>query len=296
MLSFLLRYPTSREAGPFWLPTLTLLLRLKMAESLSCPACLLDNWKKTAELYHCLSCGTEIIPSRREFKYAEHYQHERGHYDANTQSAKVESFVTFLKDANIALNNHDMVLEVGFGGGAVLEYLSKHHKNVYGVEAHEAAIAQLAQRNISKQNLATDIAQFKNLPKPFDVLFYLDSFEHLLDPQQHLKELEKVVRKGTRALVVLPRADSLSRWCMGSLWPHNVPDHWVFYSRTGLLLLWKRQGWSCISTWNPRKKVSLDMILRHAGFIGLAKWLQPLSQKISVWLRLGELGVVFEKD
>ena len=263
-----------------------------MASVLFCPACHLDRWNKKSELYRCLSCGTEIVPARRDFKYAESYQQDRGHYDRTTQAAKVETFLRFLKDSRVTLRKQDVILEVGFGGGAVLEYLAKQRKQVFGIEAHNAAIENLVQRNFPKQHLGTDLAQFSQV---FDILFYLDSFEHLLEPQAHLKELDRIVQKGTRAMVVLPRADSLSRYCMGSMWPHNVPDHWVFYSRKGIVLLWEQQGWRCVNTWSPRKKVSLDMILRHAGFLRVANFLKPVTQKISVWLLLGEMGVVFEK-
>jgi SAM-dependent methyltransferase len=266
-----------------------------MANVMLCPACHLDQWKQQSDLYRCLSCGTEIVPRRRDFRYTESYQQDRGHYDGSTQAAKVETFIRFLKDSHVTLDKNDALLEVGFGGGAVLEYLAKTYTHVYGIEAHEAAIEKVAQRNITKQNLATNLALFKNNRKLFDVLFYLDSFEHLLNPRQHLEELENSVQKGSRAVVVLPRVDSLSRWCLGSLWPHNVPDHWVFYSHKGLLRLWESQGWRCVHTWSPRKKVSLDMILRHAGMVRVARWLQPVAQKISVWVRLGEMGVVFEK-
>ncbi len=263
-----------------------------MANKMLCPACQSDQWNQTLDLYGCLSCGTEVVPHRREFKYTESYQQDRGHYDGAIQTAKVETFIRFLKDSQLSLGKKEVILEIGFGGGAVLEHLAKQHDRVFGLEAHGSAVERLAERNFSKQRLATDIARFSNL---FDVLFYLDSFEHLLAPQEHLEDLDRVVRKGTRALVVLPRADSISRYCMGSLWPHNVPDHWVFYSRKGLVLLWERHGWRCVNTWSPHKKVSLDMILRHAGFIRFAQWLQPIAQNISVWVRLGEMGVVFEK-
>ncbi len=264
-----------------------------MANQMLCPACQLDHWNRKSDLYRCFSCGTEIVPRRREFEYAESYQQERGHYDDTTRGAKVETFIHFLKDSHVSLRKQDIILEIGFGGGAVLEHLAKQHDQVFGIEAHDAAIERLAERSFSKQNLATDVAQFSKL---FDFLFYLDSFEHLLEPHEHLKDLDRVVRKGTRALVILPRADSASRYCMGSLWPHNVPDHWVFYSRKGLVRLWEQHGWRCLNTWSPRKKVSLDMILRHAGFVRFAKWLQPVAQNISVWVRLGEMGVVFEKN
>lgn len=259
---------------------------------MSCPACNLDQWLPISKISHCLSCGTEIVIERRDFKYAESYQQERGHYADTIRAAKVKTFIQFLKDSHVSPRKQDVILEFGFGGGAVLEYLAKQHPHVFGIEAHDSAIERLVQRNFPKQQLATNLSQFS---QTFDVLFYLDSFEHLLEPQEHLRALEKFVHKGTHAVVVLPRVDSLSRKYMGSMWPHNVPDHWVFYSQKGLQVLWERHGWRCVNTWSPRKKVSLDMILRHAGLIRFAQWLQPAAQHISLWIRLGEMGVVFEK-
>lgn len=247
------------------------------------------------ETLRCLCCGTEMVPRRRAFEYSENYQLDRGHYDESTRMSKVETFLKFLEDANVILSPQDFILEVGFGGGAVLEHLSQKHKNTYGIEAHEAAILRLTQNGIPQNHLATDLLPFTIKNIKFDALFYLDSFEHILNSDEHLQQLQNIAHKGSRALLVMPRVDSLSRWLMGSLWPHDVPDHWVFYSKKGLTLLWERHGWKMITTWNPRKKISIDMILRHFGFVKTAKALHPLTSRIPLWLRLGEMGVVFEK-
>lgn len=263
--------------------------------SSSCPSCLQIKWIEKKETLHCLFCGTEIVPHRRAFEYSENYQLDRGHYDESTRASKVETFLKFLEDGNITPSPQDFILEVGFGGGAVLEHLSQNHKNTYGIEAHEAAILRLRQNGIPREHLSTDLLQFSFKNKKFDFLFYLDSFEHILNSDEHLEQLKNFVHKGSRALLVLPRADSLSRWWMGSLWPHDLPDHWVFYSKKGLTLLWERHGWKLITAWNPRKKVSIDMVLRHFGFVKTAKALHPFTSRIPLWVQLGEMGVVFEK-
>ncbi len=266
-----------------------------MGEDFLCPACQVRNWKKKNNIFQCKKCGTEVVPQRKNYQYTGGYQDQRGHYDDPIRQYKVQSFHTFLQAAQIQLNPQDTVLEVGFGGGAVLEDLAKTQNFVFGIEAHEVALAAMVERGFPREHLSTQLADLVRFKKPLDYLFYLDSFEHLLDPQQHLAELKLFVKTGSRAVVVTPRVDSLSRQFLGDYWPHNVPEHWVFYSHQGLIFLWEKNGWRVKHEWAPQKKVSAEMVLRHLGLGSLSTQLQPLTSSIHVWLSLGEMGVVFEK-
>ena len=92
-------------------------------------------------------------------------------------------------------------------------------------------------------------------------MVYQDSFEHVLDAESHLRALDTLTEPGTRALLVLPVADSVSRHVLRRFWPHDVEDHWIFYSTDGLTRLWQRFGWRPVARFYPWKFISL----RHRG-------------------------------
>lgn len=266
-----------------------------MIEGFSCPACETQMRKMKGSLYICSHCQTEAIPERKKFSYSADYQKERGHYEQEIRANKVQTFLSYLKSAHVSIKPKDFILEVGFGGGAILEYLwNNQQQALFGVEAHESSFSSMLDRKFPRESLSTKIQDAGVFKKPVDLVLYLDSFEHLLDPSQHLKELNAMVQKGSRAIVVTPKVDSLSRRCLGAYWPHNVNDHWIFYSSKGIRILWESHGWKLIREWSPQKKISIETIIRHFGQTAIVESL-PFFKSLKLWIRFGEMGLVFEK-
>lgn len=266
-----------------------------MTEMFFCPACHSQKWKIKGSLSICCHCLTEVIPQRKKFSYTMDYQEHRGHYEQEIRENKVQSFLSYLQKTHIEIKPNDVILEVGFGGGAVLEHLWRNQQTVFGIEAHEAAFSFLLNKKFPREWLFTQIQDVSLLKKQIDLVLYLDSFEHLLEPDQHLSQLSSFVKKGSRAIVVAPRVDSPSRHLLGTYWPHNVEEHWIFYSQEGLKILWQRHGWKSVCNWSPQKKISIDMVLRHFSQSQWTRFLQPFLKNFNLWVSMGEMGVVFEK-
>ena len=263
------------------------------AAGLICPACDADAVRSVrGSGLHCAACGTIWQPARREFAYADDYPAARGHHDDVVARCKQRTLALWIRRQDLPLDGQ-RVLEVGFGGGATLAWLQEQGAVVAGQEPVGANRAAAIAQGIPEARVKSVLEDFADAR--FDLVLYLDSFEHVLDADTHLASLNRLTGSGARALLVLPVADSLSRRMLGSWWPHDVPDHWIFYSTQGLIRLWSRFGWHLSARFRPWKFVSAETIARHWQMkTGMRLPLGPLASR-GVWLNFGERGLVFEK-
>ncbi len=261
--------------------------------SAACPACggnggLAAGGKRRI----CIQCGTIWVPSRCGYTYDDTYPEQRAHHDAVVLRCKQVTLDGWARRTGVKLPGRQ-VLEVGFGGGATLEWLQGQGAVVSGQEPVAANRDAAVRLGIPAANLAADLAAFQG--RRFDLLVYLDSFEHLPDPAAHLALLASLTGQESQALVVLPVADSFSRRLLGSAWPHDIADHWVFYSTGGLAELWRRSGWRVAQRFYPWKYVSALTLARHwHNKTGMAVPLNGLANT-GVWLNFGERGLLFER-
>jgi SAM-dependent methyltransferase len=232
------------------------------------------------------------MPARRGYAYDDAYPAERGHHDPTIARCKQLTLASWLHRTGTPLADR-RVLEVGFGGGATLHWMQTQGAVVSGQEPVAANRAAAIAAGIRADRIKPDLTGFNE--QSFDLVLYLDSFEHVLDPEAHLRCLDAVTRPGSRALLVLPVANSASRHLLGRIWPHDIDDHWVFYSTTGLTRLWERFGWRPAGRFYPWKYLSLQTVARHAQIkTGIVMPLGMLAAK-GLWLNFGERGLLFEK-
>jgi len=259
-----------------------------------CPAC--SNAvaaENQAARRHCAACGTIWLPQRRCYTYDDAYPAAQGHFHPAIGRCKQVTLQYWLR-RTVGPVAARRVLEVGFGGGATLEWLRQQDASVWGQEPVAANRRAAVAAGIEPDRIKADLAEFAGLH--FDLALYLDSFEHILDPIAHLRTLNAVTVRGSRALLVLPVADCLPRRLMGRMWPHDSADHWVFYSTRGLICMWQQAGWRLADRFYPWKLVSIQALARHAQVKAGVKLPLDVLPSFGVWLNVGERGLVFEKQ
>jgi SAM-dependent methyltransferase len=244
--------------------------------------------------YVCSTCQTVVISKRREFSYESEYPQQRSHHDPQVRENKKITISNWIQRLRFDLKGKN-VFEFGFGSGAGIEYFQSLGANVYGVEIVQSNHDYLLERGLSIERFATSMSSLCVESRQIDFSFYFDSFEHILEPEEHLRELNALVKEGSRCFLVLPRADSLSRTVLQSFWPHDLPDHWIFYSRKGLISLFEKNGWSYVLDFNPTKRISLQMIIDHIFLKLSIERPKSLVHGASFNFNFGEMGVLFEK-
>ena len=125
----------------------------------------------------------------------------------------------------------------------------------------------------------------------FDVVSFFDALEHIPEPEQFLAQLRGHLSPGARLLVVIPRADTLSRKILGRLWPHYLADHWVHFSRRGLRCLMERTGFSPERNFFPLKWITPFTVAQHLFLHSGLKI--PVPARPIFPFNFGEDGCVF---
>jgi SAM-dependent methyltransferase len=259
----------------------------------SCPGCCeVREGEDASGFRSCRNCGTLWVPSRRDFHYDDSYPAFRGQHEDIVAACKIRTFERWLHHLDTTLAGRN-VLEVGFGGGSTLAWMRSQGARVFGVEPVEANRRSAIRSGVPEASVKASLADLEG--NSFDLVVYQDSFEHETEPAIHLATLNRLIVPGARALLVLPIADCLSRRLMGSWWPHDMEDHWVFYSAEGLTRLWQSHGWRLLSTFHPGKYISGLTIAAHFQHMTGIQLPPRLVPGAGIWLNFGERGLIFEK-
>ncbi len=100
------------------------------------------------------------------------------------------------------------ILEIGCGEGEMARHLSSLGKSIVGVERD--AVKASAAKEFCKEVIVGDIEAWttieslKSFEKSYDLILYSEVLEHLVSPEQTLRELRIFLRPGGGVLAVLP--------------------------------------------------------------------------------------------
>ncbi|KIH75855.1 Ubiquinone/menaquinone biosynthesis C-methylase UbiE [Geoalkalibacter ferrihydriticus] len=140
----------------------------------------------------------------------------------------------------------DRVLDVGCGRGLVLDKLKNIGCDVVGTELSEHS------SKYAREILGIDILR-KNLEEcsfesgSFDCVTMFHSLEHLYDPLGALREVHRILKPNGRALVEVPRFDSIYSSIFKDKWFHlDVPRHLYHFEDKTLSGMLKKAGFEVV--------------------------------------------------
>jgi 2-polyprenyl-3-methyl-5-hydroxy-6-metoxy-1,4-benzoquinol methylase len=164
------------------------------------------------------------------------------------------------------------VLDVGCGSGGVGAGLRRAGASrLTGIEV-VADQAELARAHYDHVVAAPVEEALEQLDGPFDTILCLDVLEHLVDPDQVLRDLHGVAAPGARLQVSLPNArhvslmkDLVFRGTFGYTdWGHRDRTHLRWFTRRDIVDAMERTGWAVQRVSHPQlhRSRGLDRITR----------------------------------
>jgi 2-polyprenyl-3-methyl-5-hydroxy-6-metoxy-1,4-benzoquinol methylase len=164
------------------------------------------------------------------------------------------------------------VLDVGCGSGGVAPGLRRAGAlRLTGIEVVPEQ-AELARAHYDRVVSAPVEEALNRLDGPFDTILCLDVLEHLVDPEQVMRDLQAVAAPGARLQVSLPNArhvsliaDLVFKGTFGyTEWGHRDTTHLRWFTRRDIVDAMERTGWAVRRVWHPElgKSRPLDRLTR----------------------------------
>jgi 2-polyprenyl-3-methyl-5-hydroxy-6-metoxy-1,4-benzoquinol methylase len=150
----------------------------------------------------------------------------------------------YLRFMTLANELTGSLLDVGCGGGRLLNRMKKRGWQVAGTDFDEQATNKVTAR-YGVQTYVGDLPQCNLSANSFDVVTMSQTIEHLYDPQATLRECLRILKPGGLLVMTTPNECSLSAREYGAFWRGwEAPRHLHLFSVASLQRLIQQAGFS----------------------------------------------------
>ncbi len=200
----------------------------------------------------CKSCGLVYLnprPSVSEFEkiYPPTYHafnfSEKNFGFAHKMRSRLEVRRLLRRCRN--LPNDARILDVGCGDGFHLNLLREFGKKSWkleGVDVDKRAV-EMATHSGFKVHLGS-VEEIKLPYENYDLIFLIQTIEHVEKPDKVLVVIHKLLRKGGRLVIVTDNTDSIDfKLFKRNYWGgYHFPRHWNLFNRQSLTILAEKTG------------------------------------------------------
>lgn len=135
------------------------------------------------------------------------------------------------------------ILDYGCGGAS---YIQHFHEKGYDITGADVSSEVVTQSNLNGLNVVK-VHDFNKIPlgsNCFDIVYLMQVFEHLRDPNTFLKELHRVTKIGGSVFISVPNARSIWRKIFKKNWisGYFAPFHLAHYGEKSIETLVIRHG------------------------------------------------------
>jgi SAM-dependent methyltransferase len=152
------------------------------------------------------------------------------------------------------------LLDVGFGGGELLDAARRAGWSAFGVELAEGAVESARRRGVDAFHGTLHEARYE--PLSFDVVVASELIEHILDVDPLLGEIRRVLRPGGLLWITTPHGRGLSARILGTSWSVvSPPIHIQLFSFGGVRTLLSNAGFRDVAI--AAEGVNPQELLQH---------------------------------
>lgn len=253
-------------------------------------------------VYTCAGCGLVYVSPRLTGQalldvYGDSYwksdnPKERGYADYSKEEALyLKTYHKRMKLVSRWLPERARILDIGCAAGYFLRVAQQHGHDVHGIELSpiaQQAIASLGEDRVF-HGFLQDAAEARGwADRSFDMITLWDVIEHVPDPQELLRDVQRLLKPGGRLLLETQNVASRMARRLGHRWHHYKHDeHLYHFDPSTIRRLLQDCGYEVLDVGSAYagKYVSFGFLAERAGRLGrmagvLAKpllLLKPLS-------------------
>ena len=234
-------------------------------------------------------------------KIAKFYRESLCNYDEQIPYL-IKTYMGLFDRFNELLTRNPRVLEIGCGNGFFLNALAKKGiKDVYGVEPSPKMVS-LAGADL-QQRIKTDIFKKNQFAKNFfDLICCFHTLDHLIDPNEFVRESFSLLKKRGLVLVVVHDTEGLSVKVFGESSAIFDIEHIFLFNKKTLRDIFHRHGFETVEIFDVKNTYPLSYWLRMSG---LPLFLKKFGQfflnifrlsKVPFSLASGNIGILARKS
>jgi 2-polyprenyl-3-methyl-5-hydroxy-6-metoxy-1,4-benzoquinol methylase len=213
------------------------------------------DYGKTGELQQCKTCGfiqcTDLDHVVNYYEELEDREYENTRQERKLQEQKlIRVLAKYKPDGRL--------LDIGAGSGIMVEAAIEKGYQAIGIEP-----SRWLHQNAIKLGLPVvqGIFPHPDVHGPFDIITFVDVIEHVIQPGNLLKDINKVLAEDGIMVLVTPDVRSVAARLLGYKWWHYRFAHIGYFNRKNLSYLLEKTGFQIIKMSRP----SWYFTLRYLG-------------------------------
>lgn len=195
------------------------------------------------------------------------------------------------------------VMDIGTGEGSFLKYLYEEKaEKIVGVEPSVAPIKKADAR--IRDCIVNDVFRaedYKKEEQDFDLISCFQTIEHIPNPEQQLRGIYDILKKGGIVYIVCHNYRSFVNRLLGMKSPIYDIEHLQLFSKKSIVRLLKKSGYQDIKVFTLRNKYPLKYWVRlfplpeRVKKIIMCKAEKSSWGKLEIGINVGNVGVIARK-
>ena len=179
----------------------------------------------------------------------------------------IKTYFKLVNDIKRFLPKNPKVLEVGCGNGFFIKTLidKRFTKNVFGVEP--SSKMALEADSTLRSKIKVDVFKSNLFPKnSFDLILCFHTLDHMVDPNEFIKESKAMLRKNGYIIVVVHDTEGLSVKLFGEKSAIFDIEHIYLFNKETLRRIFVRNNFEVIKVFNLINSYPLNYWIQMSGF------------------------------